>query len=196
MLVRVLIVSDTNGNPIEGAKAETWNEGNGVLYTKFSDATGRVSIGGQPNDRLTISHPNFGKQNYRLKSVRPKIILEKFTMHKTFVIKNIDGQPVKNAHVRTSTTNGAVTNANGVATLSVELQDTVTISHLSYATVTKTIGENTPDQLNITLQTKINELPDVVIGKKKKTVWLKPIGIGLAFLLLVATANKPKKIAL
>lgn len=114
------------------------------------------------------------------------------------------GQPVRNAHVFTSKTNGATTNSNGYASLTGDAYATVTVSHVGKKPVQYTL-QSTPT--SVVLKEDYNSLDEVVItGSKSPGIkpdasmpnYLVPAigGLALLAILMSASGSKPQNVTL
>lgn len=159
----------------------------GSAYTKQYMVNNPDYVAAQPEN--TISTPDASDTNNSSETTNTVNI-----MTKQFIVKDEFGSPISGAHVYTSSTNGTITDTSGKATLNVQAGDSIIFSHLSYKAQQYPVS-NVPG--TITLSTNVNAMDEVVItAPKKKTNWFKPVGVGLAFMLLISMGNKPKKATL
>ena len=192
---------DSSGNTITGVLAVTYNSQGNEVSRGTSNSKGVAHTTSEPKDKVRFSYPGKKTITRIYGSAPTKVYMSddpnyveqnENTMTKNFTVVDQQGVPISGVHVFTSNSNVTVTDIDGKATLSASAGDKITFSHLSYTGQQHPV-ENVPSK--VVLQPGVNQLPEVVITPKKKMNWLKPVGVGLAFMLLI-TAGKPKKATL
>ncbi len=114
------------------------------------------------------------------------------------------GEPLRNAHIFTSKSNGTTTNSSGSATLTGDAYATVTISHIGKKPMQYTL-QNTPSE--VILKADYQGLDEVVITAPKAPgvkpdaplpKYLIPAigGLALLAILMSASGSKPQNVTL
>jgi len=108
------------------------------------------------------------------------------------------GNPLEKAHVYFSQNKGTTTNANGIAFLTGNPSQTVSISYVGMGTKQFSL-ETLPPKITLIMQA--NQMDEVVVTSKKKETpkYLWPAIGGVAALLIlmsIGSENEPKKVTL